>query len=489
MNIFKEAPKNKSAFFLIVLGVFIVILSLLSDIFGVGKTGIKPAALLITTIGAALALLGVGLLPRNQEKDQAVPQLSWLTGIRYFPNLLWIVIGFSLAYFIFLILPMFFDPSHKVVYFEEYLYDLHPIGADFLTTLDSSKTWFAAGTAQAFYPPLTMILFAPLTLIGYPGNYYLITIMTVVSYFIAGGLIPFLLAEKANRSVIPFIFGVSIFSYGFQFELERGQFHTIAMLLCILAIYLFHRHPHYRFFAYLLFCISVQLKIYPALLVVMFVDDWRDWKTNLKRFALLGLVNFALLFLLGYSYFSKFITHMLASSVDPHEIWRGNHSITSFLSIFSSPRYQLLDLNLLSWLQKNISLVTYLFLAYFVICFLLVWLNAYRRNTHGLDSFLWMTCVLGGLIIPAVNHDYTLPLLTAPFALIVSERFTQNVPGRMLVILLLLVASFSYTTTLVPFIHKPRHLQDTFPLLIILLTITTLLSFLRDKEEIEPATT
>ena len=55
-----------------------------------------------------------------------------------------------------------------------------------------------------------------------------------------------------------------------------------------------------------------------------------------------------------------------------------------------------------------------LFLAYFILCFIIVLVNAYRRNIRGINSLLVMACVLGGLLIPSINHDYTLPLLTAP---------------------------------------------------------------------------
>jgi len=484
MNLFKEAPKNKPALFLIVFGVFIAILSLLFDISRFGKNGIGPAQLFIITAGATFALLGVGLMLGRQEDNRAVIQPSWLDGIPKLPNILWVVTGFSIAYLLFLIMPMFFAPIHRVIYFNKYLPDLYPIGMDFRVTIDSIRTWLAEGTARAFYPPLVTILFAPFLLIAYPLNYYIMTIITMISYFVVAFILTLVIVGKRDYSVILFIFGASVFSYGFQFELERGQFHTIAMVLCISAIYLFHRYPQYRFFAYLLFCMSVQFKIYPALFVVMFVDDWRDWKTTIKRFAVLGLANFLLLFLLGYSYFSKFIAHIMECSSGLYEPGRVNHSITSFLDFISSSKAHLLNASSITWLKGTVGLVTNLILAYFVVCFLVVWMNTYRRNIRGIDCLLMMICVLGALTIPAINHDYTLPLLTAPFALTVSERFTQNLRGRIAVIPLLVVASFTYATTLLPFIRKPLFLQNSFPLLIILLTITTLLSFLRDKKNI-----
>jgi len=323
-------------------------------------------------------------------------------------------------------------------------------------------------------------------LVAYPINYYIITTITLVSYFTVGFLLPFLIVGGKDRSVVLFIFGISIFSYGLQFELERGQFHTLAMFFCILAVYLFHKQPKYRFFAYLLFCISVQFKIYPALFFVMFVDDWQAWANNIKRFAVLGLVNFLLLFLLGYSYFSRFITHIKTSSAASVELWNGNHSIIGFLNYILTPKAGLLGESSMVWVGKNINLLGSLFILYFAIAFIIVLGNAYRRNVRDIDPLLLMVCMIGGLIIPSINHDYTLPLLTAPFALIASEQYIRDIPQKRLAVIVLLISSSSaYALTLLPFIHKPLLLKNSFPLLIILLTVTTFLSFLREKGSVD----
>ena len=74
-----------------------------------------------------------------------------------------------------------------------------------------------------------------------------------------------------------------LFSYGFQFELKQGQWNLIAFLFSVAAIYLFHQKPKYRWAAYLLFSISVQLKLFPAIFVFTLIDDFTDWKNNAKR--------------------------------------------------------------------------------------------------------------------------------------------------------------------------------------------------------------
>ncbi len=63
----------------------------------------------------------------------------------------------------------------------------------------------------------------------------------------------------------------------------------IAFSLCVAAICIFHRKPKYRWFAYLLFSISVQLKLYPAIFVFTLIEDFTDWKNNIKRIVGLGI--------------------------------------------------------------------------------------------------------------------------------------------------------------------------------------------------------
>jgi hypothetical protein len=222
--------------------------------------------------------------------------------------------------------------------------------------------------------------------------------------------------------------------------------------------------------------------LYPAIFVIMFIDDWREWKTNIKRFVVLGLVNFVLLFLLGFSYFQKFVSHMTESGQAWKQVWTGNHSITGFFYYLLKPDSKILDAPSVDWLSRNIAWVIGLFLMYFVICLLSVWLTSYRHNVRRIDSFLLMLCILGCLLLPSINHDYTLPILTAPFALLVAEQYSSQTAKRILSGLLLAISAFAYTVTLIPFNHKLLILRNSFPLLLILLTTTTLLSLLREKD-------
>jgi hypothetical protein len=469
---------------LITAGALIIAASLLMDVLGSGKSGIGPAQIFATNLGSLLVLLGVGFWLAKQPLEKHLSFAAISESVLKLPKSAWIVAGFFISYFFLFIEPMFFDPSGRILYFNKYIPDRSPIGVDFLTTLASINSWFSEGTASVFYPPLVNIVFAPLLLVEYPANYHIITIVTVVCFFIFAFILPLLIADKKSRAIVLFIFGISVFSYGLQFELERGQFHTMAMTLCLLSIYIFHKHPGFRFFAYVLFSISVQFKIYPAIFIVMFVDNWQDWKINLRRFAALGVANFLLLFLLGFGYFLQFTAHITNSISHSLEMWNGNHSISAFVRYLSVGGMGISDQDAQAWIGSNESLLESLLMAYFIILFIVTLINSYRKNIRGVDTTLLMSCMIGGLIIPPINHDYTLPLLTAPFALMAADEFTEkNLLQKTGIGFLLAAGSFVYSITLFPFLWKPDYLQNNFPLLMALLTAGALLSFFRTKDE------
>ncbi len=121
-----------------------------------------------------------------------------------------------------------------------------------------------------------------------------------------------------------------LFSYGLQFELERGQFNVIALTLGFTAIWVFHTHPNLRGIAYGLYVLSVQLKLYPGILALMLVHDWRDWGNNLRRFLLLLVANVAGFLVLGPGVAVDWMGAVRRHATDP-AVWDGNHSIAAFV--------------------------------------------------------------------------------------------------------------------------------------------------------------
>jgi hypothetical protein len=303
--------------------------------------------------------------------------------------------------------------------------------------------------------------------------------------------LPTLFTSKKDVSLILLLSVTGLFSYGFQFELERAQYYTMAFLLCMLAIYIFHRHYKFRYLAYLLFSVSVHLKIVPIFFLPMFIKDWRDWKGNIKRMAGLGLLNVGLLFVLGYRNFINFVNSLLLRVENPTFLWNGNHSVGNFVFNFVKDGYGLISEKGILFLQQNAKSFERFLLAIIALCVLSIILHIYRNGKTGFNPYLLLVCTLCALIIP-VSVDYTLPMLVAPLAIFLSSTPRLSGPSfnKIISILLVLIASVSYASLLYPFKYKPYFLNNSFPALFLIFIMVTLFYFLQggnsmDNQELD----
>lgn len=471
--------KKRFPILLIALGVLCALLFLLADFLGMGKAGIQAAQILGIEAGVLLMLTG-GVWKTLQARDDFSP-LKRISAAFDLPAT-WVFAGALPAFVFYLLAPMFFHESHRIQYPAEYIRQIVPIGIDFQSMMGAIELWLKNGEyGQYMFAPLVNILFAPLLLLKYPFSYYALALLTLAAY-----LILFLLAARTSgglrEPVAVFIFAVSLFSYGLIFEFERGQTYTTSLMFSLLAVYLFHYERDLRWLAYLLFCVSVQMKFSPALFVLLFVDDWRDWKTNLLRFSALGAANFLLFFLFGFSYASAFYNH-LAGSMEVGEPSVVNHSIQSFTFMLSSPEWGALRGAAAEWAAQRASLISTALYLYFFICFGVILADAWVRRRSGFNPDLFLVCLLGGLLLPNVNHDYTLAMLPAPVAMSfaawgAAESSKSKIANR----LLLLAASFAYTALLIPHTFKPVYLKNSMPLLFLLLTALALQTLNRKND-------
>ena len=469
-----------------IIGVFTVIASLVVDYFGLGDERIGSSQLLGIILGIVISLIGLPLafLSPDEKIDLQIHIKNGFAGFLVLPVSVWVIIGFLVMYLLFFVSPMFLNEDWGIFYFTRYLPDARPIGLDLRTTMSVVIPWVETGQSpypHLFYPPLTYILFAPLALINYPESYVLITFLTIFSFCFLSVLAALLMSSVREYSLIVLFFVSGLISYGFQFELERGQFNVITFFLCFLSIYIFHRHYKFRYLAYLMFSAAVHIKLYPAIFILMFVKDWRDWKVNLKRWFGLAILNFSLLFALGCREFVGFMDTVMVQILTPSWSWNGNHSVQAFVFNFLRDGYGLIAPDTLTVLQENAGLITIILLVVIIGCIFAVVIRAYLLNEGGFNPYLFCVCTLGALIIPTSN-DYTLPILAAPLALFFSNLppisgFRMKLPS----ILLILAASLAYASILHPFKYKPYYMNNSFfPLLVILISVT-ILYFLKDK--------
>ena len=470
---------------LVVLGVSGIILSLLVDVFPGAKPGIQSVQILGIEIAIIVILTGIWtFLADNNEELKIRKRVAFLyEQALNLPILVWIMVGFLLSYLLFFVSPMFFNSIQRMQYFINYLPDKYPIGNDMIVMLDLARDWFFQGQSPysvQFYPPLTYIFYAPALLISdYALLFRLFTFITLVSYFILTFFIPAKISADENKPLILLFFITGLISYGFQFELERGQYNVFTFLLCMLSIYIFHYHPKRRIVAYILFSLSVQLKLYPAIFVVLLVDDWQNWKDNLRRFVYLGIVNFVLLFSMGYQIFIEFMTSVLHQISTPGWGWNGNHSIKAFVGNLAKDGFGLLSSNSLVFVNQNSEFIGNILLLIVLASVLSGVLIHHLKKEKGIDGYLLFICTIAALTIP-ISNDYTLSILAAPMAIFLcSLAENWNTRFRIVLILSVVILTFAYSSMLIPFKYKPQFMSNSFPSLFVIMILTTFLNFIR----------
>jgi hypothetical protein len=384
-------------------------------------------------------------------------------------------------FILFFIFPIFFGPENRVHYLINYLPENRPIGRDLVLHLDALKNWFISGrTTPYVFTPVANLVFAPALLIGYPNFYYILTIITLLCYLMSF-LLSLKISDQKSHAVIALIIGATLFSYDMQFELERGQSYTLAFMLLFLSIYIFHKFPELRFFAYAIFTISIQLKYYPAFFIFAFVDDWQDWKVNLKRFASLGATNFALLFIFGIPYYRAFYDHMITTVNYPF-IGEGVLSVNSFVPFMAQSGLGVFQGDALTWIQGHVSFIEFFLYSYFTACFLVILAFAWHRNEHGINLDLLTVLVIGKMLFTQ-SHDYTIPTLAFPLAILLGEWSKREYGWiKLVTILAIIIISFSFALTLPPYTVRYSYIKNSMPMLYVILTVVTVFyAFQRKK--------
>ena len=351
--------------------------------------------------------------------------------------------------------------------FLPYIVKIDPIGMDLAQMLDYSRAWFFRGQSPYIganpYPPLAIVFFVPLLFVEAATAYHLMTLLTLVCYGLCVLVLPRLLLQHDARRVpgLLMLFFSGLFSYGLHFELERGQCNLLAFTCCLSAIYLFYHQRPLRVLAYFLFCLAVQLKIYPAIFVLLFVEDWRYWRESLGRIVGLAAGNAGLLFVLGPRIFQDFLQALGRESGS--NLWIGNHTLRAFVLLAPLPYKLFFHILLFGVVAGCLGAMLY---------------RSYRQGIRGFNAPLFLTCTLVALLIPPVSNDYTLVLLTAamsvafPYTNANAKTVTTNLWRRMSTVVyhgLLTGIAFAYASTLYSFTNKPQILRNNVPALLIML--------------------
>ncbi len=413
-------------------------------------------------------------------------------------NYFFILAGLVAAFLLFFISPVFLN-SDRVMKFPEYVPMANPVGLDLNYVLEYCDSWLIKHNTPYIglnlYPPLAMLLFSPLLILSQPHAFAMVTGITLLAYVFAALLLP-LMTKPSGRdfSVTGLIFVMGLFSYGFHFEIEKGQFNLIAFSLASLGVYLFHKQPKHRYAAYILLTIATQLKVYPAIFALMMIDNWLDWKANLKRFSMLAVSNFLLLFVGGYQVFLDFLQAIQKQMSTPNPAIT-NHSIKVFAELLfrkigfqkyflsaGVSQNQLRDLVHYSWVVEVVLLAVVL------LSVLTILVKSQRLNLPASNPYIFLACTIGALIIPAVSNDYKLPLLAGPMAIFMQQPL-PHIDGKLRAVLFLgikFTASIAYALTLFSYTNKPLFLQNNLPVLLWILLAATIMVILEKPSTHSP---
>jgi hypothetical protein len=401
----------------------------------------------------------------------------------------WFTFGaFLFVFFWFFIRSVFFNPSRVMMVFET-VRRLDPIGYDLMMMVSHATAWLEHSVSPfaSFnnFPPFATLLFTPFSLVSLPTAYSIITIITLAGLLWSGFVFPYLQQNpRAIKPVLVLVFTSTLISYGLQFEIERGQFYTLAFALAFLGVYIFHRHPRLSWFAYILFTLAIQLKMFPALLIFLFVRDWRDWRGNLLRIFGLGLVNFALFFILGWNKFLEFMNILFAMNDDPG-IWVGNFSVRSFTHRALPVILKRFDITT-GWLENGAGVIEALLLGLVVLLMGLGIYKAFRQNRGGIDPYLLFLCTAAALVIPPISHDYKLPLLTGPAAILVMSLHIPKPCSRWRSVFLMgavILFSLAYFSTQYSYSMKSPHLANNFPAVLGMMGVAATLAFINPIQD------
>lgn len=379
-----------------------------------------------------------------------------------------LLVGFLVAFYCYFLRPVFFNPKNEMQFFPKYVPAMKPIGNDLKMVLDFCRALVYEHTYsfKGMLTPLGYIVYMPFLHLRFEHAYRVYVGVILLAYFFLMVWLP--RRFQANRSfnnIMAFFLFTGLFSYGLQMELERGQGSVLALAFCLAGVALFHARPRLSLLAFILFTIGVQIKIVPGIFILMFVRDWSDWKGNLKRFTLIGVLNFGSLLLLGWDPFWTLIKGLRNTSQNPY-IWIGNHSIHGFVAeVKDWPWHYILfdpETRVTEAFSTHARLTELSLMAVFMASLGLVVLLSWRRRLRGFNPFLLVSCTLGMMLIPAESMDYRLstlgPCLLMLFLALESRyapRFRSfGLLRRALAAVLIILIAFAYSTTLFSYIQK-----------------------------------
>ena len=295
----------------------------------------------------------------------------------------------------------------------------HPTGLDFRDGLYlPGKAFSNAGSG---WPPFTLWIGKAFTAVGFSSGYAIQ--VALLLGFAAGSVV---LCALLARQIAPagdarpalvtgpglppatWQFGMLgglwlLTSYGFMYEIERGQADLYALFFALLSVWLVVRRPGWSpWWPSLALALAVNVKAYPAVLAVLLLWRYR------RRAVVPLLVTNAVLFLsAGPVNVRRFVTTQSGFERSASPLWWGNDSAISLGHTLRG-----LSAAWPAWLGLALLVLSAaLWVATLVVVMRRGW------DEHG-AVIVAAACVPVMCTFPSISHDYKLVLLVVPLVVL-----------------------------------------------------------------------
>ena len=297
----------------------------------------------------------------------------------------------------------------------------HPTGVDFRDGLYDPARAFT--TIRSGWPPLTLILGRPFTLFGF-ATAHVIQVVILVVLAVASVVLSALLAAKAvvgggdglgERRVdarqLGLVAGLWLFtSTGFIYEIERGNIDLYALFFALLAVWLMLRLPRSPWWPAVALAISINLKLYPGVLLVLLLWRYR-WRAIVPAL----VTNAVLLLIAGPRNLLNTIKGQASVESVSRPYWWGNHSAASLSVVLRQ-----LSASWPSWIYWPLLLVP-------LVLWLATMVLLVRRGWSARRAVLAAAaCVPVMSVAPAISHDYKLVVFVFPLAVLAAAIATMG---------------------------------------------------------------
>jgi hypothetical protein len=288
-------------------------------------------------------------------------------------------------------------------------------GLDFRDGLYTPGANFSVATSG--WPPLTLFIGRAFTLLPVHSAYG-VQVAILAGAAVGSAILSALLAVLVvPRDVLAHRFGSGVLdvqslgvvlgcwlltSYGFMYELWRGNINVYALVLSLLAVWLAIRLPRSPWWPALALALAINLKLYPAILLVVLF-----WRYRLKAVLPVVLLNAALLLVGGPANLKRMLDFVTANSPGVRRAVYGDMGAAGTAAVLR---------DMTAWAPSWIAVVLFLVpIALWVATALLV----IRRGWSGGRAVLLAAASITPMaVIPTLSNDYKLVLFVLPLGVL-----------------------------------------------------------------------